>query len=164
MKNLLHYLTIALSCSLLLFACQGESLPKLQPLNLMSYGFPITIMAPDSASVDKSLGGIIEELTVKGKGNFGLLVQSSMATETDAKVIKSEELELVKERDYFSKLIQDDENGFLYETVIDSVNISYEFFKVKVQGDKEYRFRTPYTGSYTEKEAKRIYGSLADMK
>ena len=160
MKRYQYYLLALVLGTGIMASCNTDSAPALKPLNLLSYGFPITIMAPDSAKVEKSLGGIIEELTIEGDGNYGLLVQSSMATITDVAKITADELTLVKDGKYFSKILQEDPAGFLYETVIDSTNISYEFLYVKVQGDKEYKFRTPYTGSFTEKEAKRIYKSL----
>lgn len=161
MKHYQYYLLTLVVIVALATSCNTEKAPELKPLNLLSYGFPITIMAPDSAKVEKSLGGIIEELTIEGGGNYGLLVQSSMATITDVEKIKEDELQLAKDGKYFSKVLQEDPAGFLYETAIDSINVSYEFLYVKVQGDKEYKFRTPYTGSFTEEEAKRIYESLS---
>lgn len=162
MKRYQYYLSaLLLGAILMASSCTTETVPELKPLNLLSYGFPITVMAPDSAKVEKSLGGIIEELTIEGNGNYGLLVQSSMATITDVAKIKEDELKLAKDGKYFSKILQDDPAGFLYETTIDSTHVSYEFLHIKVQGDKEYKFRTPYTGSFTEAEAKRIYKSLS---
>ncbi|MGB1217176.1 MAG: hypothetical protein ACPG5P_04830, partial [Saprospiraceae bacterium] len=91
---------------------------------------------------------------------YGLLIQSSEAITTNPKSIKDEELTDVKSNRIFSKVILDDENGFVYETRLDSANVSYEFFLVKIQGDREYRFKTPYTGSFSEEEAKKVYESL----
>lgn len=163
MKNYPKYLLI-LFCIGMLSACQGNKGPVLKPLDLLSYGFPITVMAPDSAKVQQSSIGIIEELTVEGEGNYGLLVQSSMVTITDEKAIKANELEMVKDGRYFSKVIQDNEKGFLYETVIDSTNFNYEFFYVKIQGEKEFIFRTPYDHSHTEEEVAMVYNSLVAKK
>lgn len=168
MKNYPKYLLV-LFCIGILSACQSDKGPALKPLDLLSYGFPITVMAPDSADVDaSSIGTIkefaIEELTIKGKGNYGLLVQSSIVTITDEKATKANELEMVKDGRYFSKIIKDDEKGFLYETVIDSTHFNYEFFHVKIQGDKEFIFRTPYDHSYTEAEVTKVYDSLASQK
>ncbi|MGK0387917.1 MAG: hypothetical protein ACI94Y_000644 [Maribacter sp.] len=161
MKRYQNYLLAFVLGAAMMASCNTDNGPALKPLNLLSYGFPITIMAPDSAKVEKSLGGIIEELTITGDGNYGVLVRSSMASITDVAKIKADELKMTKEYRYFSKILQEDPAGFLYETAIDSTNISYEFLYIKVQGDKEYQFRTPYTGSFTEKEAKRIYESLS---
>lgn len=161
MKNYSKYLLI-LFCIGILSACQGDKGPVLKPLDLLSYGFPITVMAPDSADVDASSIGIIEELTIKGKGNYGLLVQSSVVTITDEKAIKANELEMVKDGRYFSRIIKDDEKGFLYETVIDSTNFNYEFFYVKIQGEKEFIFRTPYDHSHSEAEVTKVYDSLGN--
>lgn len=161
MKSYQNYLLALVVGLAMLASCNTDTAPALKPLNLLSYGFPITIMAPDSAKVEKSLGGIIEELTIEGDGNYGLLVQSSMATITDVAKIKADQLKMAKDGKYFSKILKEDPAGFLYETAIDSTHVSYEFLHIKIQGDKEYQFRTPYTGSFTEKEAKRIYESLS---
>ncbi len=160
----MRFIIITLLSSLVLFSCQKEKKAELKSLDLLSYGFPISVMAPDSAKVQKSsLGGIIEEVTIEAD-NFGLLVQSSAATITDIKEIKNDELKDVKDGRFFSKIIREDDAGFLYETAIDSTNVSYEFFYVKIQGDKDYRFRTPYTGTFTEEEAARIYESILPKK
>ncbi len=157
----MKYFFYILVCGFLFFSCQKDAAVQLKPLDLLSYGFPISVMAPDSAQVKKSsLGGIIEELTIVGDNNYGLLVQSSSATIIDVEKIKNEEISDVKEGRFFSKIIREDDAGFIYETAIDSSNVSYEFFYVKIQGDKDFRFRTPYTGTYSQDEALRIYESF----
>lgn len=160
MKNLSYLFISLIISSLLLSACQGDSAPELKPLDLMPHGFPISVMVPDSAEVKKSFSGIMDELTILGDGNFGLLIQSYSANSLDVAKIKADELELVKNGKFFSKIMKEDPAGFMYETAVDSTSISYDFFHVKIQGDKEYRFTTPYTGTYTENEITRVYNSL----
>lgn len=162
MKSYSKYLAIIICCVAVFASCTGDKAAALKPLDLLSYGFPVTIMAPDSADVEKSSMGIIDEVTIAGKGNYGMLVQSSMVTLTDEKAIKQSEMDMVKDGRYFSKVIKENEKGFMYETVIDSVNFNYEFFYVRIQGDKEFIFRTPYDHSFTEDEVARVYDSLVE--
>ncbi len=157
----MRYIFLLIISTVIIFSCQSDKKSELKPLDLLSYGFPVTVMAPDSADIRKSsMGGIIEEVTIQGDDNFGLLVQSSSASTTDVSKIKTEELKDVKQGRYFSKVVREDDAGFVYETAIDSTNVSYEFFFVKIQGDKDYRFRTPYTGTFSEEEALRVYESV----
>ncbi len=165
MASRLKFLVLPL-IAICFIACQTDKAPELKPLNLLSYGVPLTIMAPDSSDVKKDSGfGLIEEVTVTGPGNYGLLIQSSDAGNSGAKDIKEEQLSSVKAKNRnFSRIIEEDETGFLYELKFDSTNVNFQFFKAKVEGSKEYWFTTPYTGRYTEAEAKRVYDSLSEVK
>lgn len=129
--------------------------------DLLEYGIPITIMAPDSAEVNSSdLGGLIQDVTIKKGDDYYIQIYASDAETTDIARVKSAQLAEVKSNRYFSKIVTEDMDGFVYETVIDSTAINYGFRYMKVQGDKEFIFQTGLVGSFTQEEAERMYEAV----
>lgn len=141
----------------LVWACNSEPTVSLKPLNLMSYGIATSIMAPDSAKVEQGLSGIIDEVTIKGKEGYVVEVQSSLSAFGTAKELKESLKSQVQEESYFSKIIQEDETGFLYETVVDSSNVSYNFRKCKMLGEKELIFKLPSSITFSEEKANWLF-------
>lgn len=146
----------------LIAACQkndgaGEWVEK----DLLEYGIPITILAPDSSEVNSSdLGGLIQDVTIKKGDDYYIQIYASDAETTDIARIKSAQLAEVKSNRYFSKIVTEDVDGFVYETVIDSTAINYGFRYMRVQGDKEFVFQTGLVGSFTQEEAERMYEAV----
>lgn len=151
---------------ILLVACQKNKDTELKPLNLMSYGYPITIMAPDSAKVRESLSSVISEVTITGKGGYDLLVQSSEITfsSSDPKEIKDREKKLVESSKYFSEVVKEEDHGFIYKIEIDSTIQRYDFVHVKVKGNKEFLFKGPYSNELNLKQAEWLYGIVSEDK
>jgi len=144
---------------LFLFSCQQENeVSDLKPLNLLKHGVPITINAPDSAQVKKTKIGDWDDITVK-KGDYSLQIFVRNAITNDLVKIKSEELALVKEEKLFSKIIKEEENGFIYETSIDSIS-NYNFKYIHLQADRVYTFQKGLADNLTKSQAERIYNSV----
>lgn len=150
----------------LFFGCQSESQDSLKPLNLLEYGLPITIMAPDSAEVKSSdLGGLLKDVTIKKGDDFSIQIYASAAETTDIAKVKANQIAEVKSNRYFSKIVEEKDNGFIYETAIDSSNINYGFRYIRVQGDQEYIFQTALIGTFDEEAVRNMYKAVgADGK
>ena len=149
---------ISITLSLIvIFAC--NSAPKVSSLDLMKYGLPITINAPDSAVVQVDDMGVWKDVTVQKGKSFYVQILSSKATSNDISLLKSESLNEVKAGRFFSKIIQEDDAGFIFEKKIDdSINYDFRFFKI--QGDSEYSFQTGLIGTFTEKQVRDMYASV----
>lgn len=143
---------------LALFSCNSGVDFKLQPLDLAQYGIPLSIMAPDSAKVKKSKIGDWDDVTVK-KGTYSLQVLAKKAPAQTAEEMKNEELATVKADKFFSKVLVDDDNGFVFETTIDSLNY-YDFRYIHMQGDRVFSFQKGFTDNLTMAEAKEMYASV----
>ncbi|NRB51086.1 MAG: hypothetical protein HRU41_25670 [Saprospiraceae bacterium] len=129
--------------------------------DLLQYGIPMTILAPDSAEVNSSdLGGLIQDVTIKQGDDYYVQIYASDAETTDIARVKSAQLSEVKSNRYFSKIIQEETEGFIYETAIDSSLISYGFRYVRVQGDKEYIFQTGLVGNFSLEQVEKMYESV----
>lgn len=140
-------------------ACQqSNSKAELQPLDLLQYGIPITINAPDSASVRKSKIGDWDDVTVK-KDNYSLQIFVREAESSEMSKIKADELALVKSERFFSKIVKEEDKGFIYETSVDSIPF-YNFKYLHYQADKIYTFQKGLADNITLEEAEKIYQSV----
>jgi len=143
------------------FACQTDSTSELQPTDLLEYGVPITIMAPDTIEVEtRDMGGVMKDITITGGDNYSLQIYATDAETTDLSELKSQQIQEVKSNRFFSKIVEEEEAGFIYETQIDSNNINYGFRYIRVQGDKEYVFQTGMVGSFSRPDVERMYEAV----
>lgn len=143
-------------------ACQKDQALDWEETNLLACcQLPISVLAPDSARINSSkLGDLYKDVTIKSGNDYFIQIYASEATTNDIAKIKSDQLRQVKEFPFFSKIVEEDENGFLYENIIDTTNINYSFRYVSVAGDMEYIFQPGLTGIFTEEQARRMYQAV----
>jgi len=155
-----YYILFAFLITVL--ACQNNAATSnLKPTDLLQYGIPITIMAPDSIVVKSGNLGFSQDVTIKGEeADFDLQIFAYNATTTDVNKVKQEQLEEIKSNRYFSKIVQEDPDGFIYEMALDSTNLNYGFKYLRIQGDKEYTFQTAMVGTFSLEEAKGMYEAV----
>lgn len=161
MRNILFYPFILL---LIISACASEPQSSWKPMNLLEYGVPITIMAPDSADVKTMDFGLQKDITITKGKDFSLQIYASDATTADLAKVKELQLAMVKDNRYFNTLVEDTDNGFIYKTQIDSTKTNYGFRYIKLQGDKEYIFRTGLIGSFSEEQVRSMYEAVKGGK
>ncbi|MCI4649208.1 hypothetical protein [Phaeodactylibacter sp.] len=145
----------------LLWSCQTDGGSNLVETDLMEHGVPVTIMAPDSAVVKaRNMGTLMKDVTVKGEGNYDLQIMASSATTSDLARVKAEQLATVKTNRYFSRIVSEEEKGFLYEMALDSNNLNYNFRYIHLQGDQEIIFSAGMASTLSQEEAERIYEAV----
>lgn len=145
----------------LLSACASEEQVNFQPLDLLNFGIPVTIMAPDSAQINKSdFGPVMKDITVRKGKDYFIQIYASQAATTDIAKLKAQELAEVKGKKYFSKIVKDEPAGFIYETKVDSNYIDYGFRYVQVQGSNEYIFQTGLIGPFTLEAVENMYDAV----
>ncbi len=142
-----------------LFSC-AEPAAKLPEMDLMSKGLPIKIKAPEDVVVEVSDYGLMKDVTVKNDKNFYLQIFSSDAMSTDLKAIKDEKLNEVKSKESFTKIIEEDESGFIYEKMRSDSTLNYDFRHIRFQGDKQYIFQTGLVGKFSEDEVRMMYQAV----
>jgi len=153
LKRLLSFSLLVL----LIASCKNET-PKTE-LDLLSHGLPISIQAPDNPEITVDDLGFWKDVSVKAGEDYHIQIISSDASTIDIAKIKAEQLELVKEAPFFSKIIKEEDNGFTFEKKIDD-RINHDFRYVKIQGDKEYIFRGAMMGTFTEGQVASMYESV----
>lgn len=157
-NNFMNHKTLTFFCLALLFsACKTEPVDSFTSLNLMKYGMPITIMAPDSADVKTDDLIVMQEVSVRSGEDYFVQIYSSDATTADLAVVKEKELMDAKKAPFFSKIVLDEPNGFIFESQLDSTHLSYGFRLVKIQGDKEYVFRNGMIGLFAKEDIEAMY-------
>lgn len=156
MKRLLFFLFAAL----LIGACQQNTGPQWAELDLMSYGVPLSIAAPDSAKVKTTDLGLIKDITIKEGEDYYIQLYASAASTNDVAKIKADQLGEVKNNRFFSKIVKEEADGFIYETAIDSSNINYGFRYIYLQGDMEYIFQTGLIGTFTQQQTEKMYEAV----
>jgi hypothetical protein len=151
-----------IAACIFVLACQKEQTLGWEETNLLACcQLPISVLAPDSADIKSSkLGNLYKDVTIKSGDDYFVQIYASEATTNDIAKIKSDQLRQVKEFPFFSKIVEEDEKGFLYENIIDSTNINYSFRYVTVQGDMEYIFQPGLTGLFTEEQVRRMYEAV----
>lgn len=143
----------------LVVSCKGDPLAEMQKTELMSHGFPIAVFVPEGADIKKGDFGVMQDLTIKAGDDYYVQIFSSDAHTTDVKKVLNDKLSEAKSHPYFSKIIQEDEQGFIFEKDVDG-KLNYDFRYVKLQGDKEYVFQTGLIGNYTEEQVRAMYQSV----
>ncbi|MCB9273946.1 MAG: hypothetical protein H6564_07885 [Lewinellaceae bacterium] len=152
---------LILALPLLFFACRKDAAGSLKETDLLPYGIPVSIMAPDSTDIKaRDLAGVYRDVTVKGPGNYSVQVLSSTAEDSNLPRIKAEQLADVKANRYFKRIVREEENGFLYETALDSSFTNYGFRYIVLQGDLEIIFQTGLVGQFTQEEAEGMWEAV----
>ncbi|KAA3639026.1 MAG: hypothetical protein DWQ02_04320 [Bacteroidetes bacterium] len=143
-----------------IWACNNDPAEEWSELDLLPYGIPISIMAPDSADVNMSNLGVMKDITVKKGNEYNVQIFASPLSSDNLGELKASQLEEVKSNRFFSQIITDEPNGFIYETVIDSNNINYGFRHVYYQADLEYVFQQSLVGSFTQEQIEKMYKAI----
>ncbi len=160
----IHYLLLAILATGL-FACQNTSNTTLKSLDLLQYGIPITIMAPDSAKVVAGSLSFSQDITIKSPADkYDVQIFAYDATTTDLSTVKASHLAEAKSNAYFSEIIEEEDAGFIYSTVFDSTSTNYGFKYLKIQGDKEYIFQTGLVGTFGLDDVKMMYEAVKNEK
>ena len=157
--KLYHFFTL-FTVVMIVFSCKSDVSDSYVVKDFTSYDFPIKIKVPDSISVKKGDLGFMQDLTIKGPDNYDLQVFSTEVTQSDLPKLIEEKKSEVMANPFFSKIIEEGENGFIFEKKIDTTRINYDFRVIKLQGLKEFVFQTSLVGKFTLDEARRMYESV----
>ena len=154
----MKYIGIIILASILIFSCQSDDKNGMTERNLLEYGIPLTIMAPDSVDITKTNYGVSKEVTIQSENSndYNVQIYLAEATTSDEGKVKAQQLEMLQQMPIFSKVVLDEPNGFIYETVTDSTYHSFGFRRVLIQGTREYIFQTGI-GTFTQKQAEDMY-------
>ncbi len=150
---------------LIVMGCSSDPSANYQEISLLKHGFPINILAPDSPVV-KTFDLIVKkDITVQKGDDYSVQIFMGDASIYDPKKIKDRLLEDLKANNqYFDQVVLEEDHGFVYKTLIDSLNPNYGFNLVKIQGDKEFIFQTGIMGSFSEEQALRMYKAVKNEK
>ncbi len=144
---------------ILIVSCKSEN-TNLKALDLLEYGVPLKVNAPEGSVVTVDDLGVWKDITIQDDKEFNLQIIASQSTTFDKAKIVADQLKSVKESPFFSKIIEEYENGFIFEKKIDEENINYDFRYVKLNGDKEYLFQRGLLGTFSEQVVRTMYEAV----
>jgi len=148
-------------CLLFLFclACNNSnSTSGLIDLDLMSSGMPIKIKAPEGSVVKSDDMGLVKEITVKSEDNYYIQILSGQAYSNDLKVLKERQKGDAISNKFFSTIIEEDDNGFIFEKKYPEMDDRITY--IKLQGDYQYTFQAGLMSQFTLEQAKTMYKSV----
>jgi len=140
------------------FACKSEK--NTNALDLMKHGLPIKINAPADAEVEMTDYGFAKDVTVKAGEEFDIQILSGEISGPDIASIKRQKLLEVKDGAFFSKVVEEFDDGFIFEKKISDTKLKYDFRSVKLQGDKEYVFQSGLMGDFDEAQIRQMYEAV----
>ena len=151
--------------SFLLASCATDPAGDWSELDLTAYNLPVKIMAPDSAKVVSSnLSSIMKDVTVKSEADdYSVQILASQASTNDMARLKAEQLELVRDNRYFSKIVREEADGFVFENQIDSTSV-FGFRYIIYQGDQEFVFQNGFDSTYGLEAIDAMYAAVKKNK
>ncbi|MEM1322882.1 MAG: hypothetical protein AAGG75_21635 [Bacteroidota bacterium] len=144
----------------LLSACEQEPVSDWKPFSLLKYGVPLTILAPDSVKVEQMDLIVKKDIELKKGDDYYIQLFAADATTTDVAAIKAAQQANVESNPYFSKIIEEKDDGFIYQTAVDTANVNYSFRRILVVGDREYIFQTGLVGKFSLEDVMRMYEAI----
>ena len=140
---------LSLLCAAIIFSiigCQPSPSVDYKPKSLLQYGIPVTLLAPDSVTVEKEDWVVQQSISLRNADEkYFVQIWIRDASSYDLPTVKGEKLAEVKAEPGFSKLMQEDPDGFVFERRVDSNTVNYDFRFFQVKGDKEYTSQTDLT-------------------
>lgn len=132
----------------------------MQKLDLQSHGVPVTIMAPDSAIIQEKDYNFMRDITIQKGGQFFIQIFEFAAPKQDAAGEKLRQLAAVHEDPFFHEVIKEEDQGFIFSKMADSITLDYDFRYIRIIGDKELIFQTGLVGSYSLEDVKVMYNAV----
>jgi len=160
MKTLIFYMFMLLFSIFVYSSCSHGNKDDFKQLDLISYGIPLKVKAPEGTIVKTEDMGIVKDITLKKGNGYFIQILNSTVMNDDISKLKNDRLEEVKKSPYFSKIILDEDNGFVYEKKMNDSIFNYDFRYTKIQGDQQYTFQTGLFGMFTKDQVMKMYNSI----
>lgn len=146
--------------AILLFSCTNDPLKDWETVDLNPYDVHVSILAPDSAIVVADDIGVLKDVTIIKGPDYSVQLFMSKSTNPDVAAIKKEQLEEVKSNRLYSKMMEENEDGFIYENKIDKNTTSYGFRYFFQKEDNDYVFQQALSGIFSLDEIKNMYRAV----
>jgi hypothetical protein len=152
--------TIILTTFFLCACKDGSKSNSDNKLDLMKYGVPFSINAPEDVKVAKVGSGRLEDISIKNTNGYDVQVFMGDAFSSNLEKLKSIKKEEITSNPSFKKIVEEFDNGFIYEKISDLGERNYDFSIIVVQGDKEITFQAGNSKEFTEAEVKAMVKSI----
>ncbi len=159
-----HLTTISVLCLIVFsfFSCKDSKVEKTGKTDLMKYGIPYAVKAPTDVSITHNGTGKLTDVSLQNKNGYDVQVFMSEAYTKDTNKLKQQKKEMITGNPYFSKIVEEYEDGFLYEKRSDDASVSYDFILIKIVGEKEINFQCGNSKAFSEAEVKNMIKTIAE--
>ncbi|MFZ1750633.1 MAG: hypothetical protein WAU01_10590 [Saprospiraceae bacterium] len=158
------YNTFCLICltsvTILLSSCKNNPKSHNKGTDLLKYGVPVVIQTPDDVVITKLGSGQLTDVSVRNDQGYDVQIFMTNAVSNDMTRLKREKKELIITNPYFSKIVEEYDEGFIYEIRNESNERSYDFNIVKISGNNEISFQCGNSKEFTESEVKKMVRSI----
>jgi hypothetical protein len=117
---------------------------------------------PKDVDINRRIVGNITEVIVKGKDEkswFELIVQNLPSESEDLAWNKYLQIEDVRNNVYFTRIMEENENGFIYE-LVPRDKPTYHFRYVIVQGSQLYVVSTALGSELTMEQTRELFEAV----
>jgi|JI7StandDraft_1071085.scaffolds.fasta_scaffold14437_2 hypothetical protein len=128
--------------------------------DLLKYGIPYTLDAPEQSTITKSQTGRLAAVNVKDGHGYDVQVFMSDANTNNLIKLKQDKKDAVTAHPAFNKIIEEFDQGFIYEKKDIEGDLSFDFELIVIQGDKEINFQAGNSKLFTEAEVKIMVKSI----
>lgn len=147
-----------------MLSCKSNPSDSWKETSLLKYNIPLYIRLPDSVEFKLLDFGIAKDISIKGPDNFHLQILTSEALHSNLKKAIADDKISVRSHPFFSKFIEESDDGFIFEKKIDADYTTYDFRHFKISGNTEIIFQMGLLGQFSEAEARRMYKLCKDAK
>ncbi len=158
----LIYRCLLFAIAILLVCSCDNTKSNFEPLDLMAHGMPIKIMAPANTSIKSDDLGIMKDLTIVDtlNGGYNIQIYSSKTDVLDrAKLLEGIKSE-IEGSTFFSKMIEETENGFIYEKKVTEDYINYDFRVVRLQSNVKYTLQAGFGEQYELSDVENMFDAV----
>jgi len=146
-----------------IFGCKEKSAVSVKnTTDLMKYGIPYAIHTPKDVTITKIGSGSLADVSVKNQNGYDVQVFMGNAFTNDLVKLKQQKKEAIGANPSFIKIVEEYDDGFLYEKTTDEGKRTYDFVIVKILGDKEINFQCGNSKEFSEQEVKAMVKSVLD--
>lgn len=145
---------------LLISYCRDNKRENVKALDLLQYGIPYQIHAPDDATAQKVGRGQLYDVSIKNAQGYDLQVFMSPATTNNLSTLRQKKKNELLANPQFIKIVEEYNEGFLFEKSLDGEATSYDFIYFVVKGDNEITFQCGNSKAFTEDEVRAMLESV----
>lgn len=152
---------LCLWIALIFFSCRQDE-KGMKPLDLEPYGLAMTIMAPDSASVEVKEYPFTRDITIRKGDDFHIQLFELPSNGNRLPLEKKRQMTAIKKDPAFVEIIEDFEDGFIYSKQQDSLKVDYDFRCFRYLGDKELIFQTGVLSAFSLEDVRQMVASIRE--
>jgi hypothetical protein len=156
--SLVKHIFFGLICIIVL-SCGEKPSSKQDKTSLHKYGIPVSVMLPADVGIKKTSSGNVLAVAIRNDSGYNMLVLMGAANYSSAQKAKFQQREQIVNNPAFLKIVEDYEDGFLFEWQGND-RIMYDFRHIKIVGDKEIVFQAGNTCECSEDDVRKMLASV----